>query len=66
MNETKQKKTSHLTKVNKSYFKHLKGAMRTSRECLVVSLAALVHGFFPFLFETTASDAIRKIYKRQN
>lgn len=26
----------------------------------------MIHGVLPFVFETTASDTIRKIYQRQN
>jgi hypothetical protein len=66
MNKIKQKILNHLIDANKSYFEHLKGALKTSRECLLAGLAALLHGFLPFLFKTAASDIVRKVYKRQN
>ncbi|MCX6124287.1 MAG: DUF6356 family protein [Proteobacteria bacterium] len=40
--------------------------MKTSNQCLLAGTAAFIHGLLPFLFETTASDTIRKIYHRQN
>jgi hypothetical protein len=58
--------TEHLSNTNKSYFGHFRGALLTSIECFVAGLAALLHGLLPFILETTASDKIREIYKRQN
>jgi hypothetical protein len=62
----KTKVTSHLEEANKNYFEHLSGAFLTTRQCFAAGTAALIHGIFPFLFETTASDTIRVIYRRQN
>ena len=62
----KKKISAHLNNVNKSYFEHMKGALQTSRDCFLAGFVAFIHGFFPFLFETTASSIVRKTHKRQS
>ena len=66
MGKVKQKILGHLIKAKKGYFEHMAGAVKTSGECFLAGLTALIHGFLPFLFETTASDLVRNMYKRQN
>lgn len=66
MKELREKITSHLIEANKTYFQHMRGAAKTCRQCFLAGTAAMIHGVLPFVFETTASDTIRKIYQRQN
>ena len=66
MKSIKQETKSHLQAAGKTYSQHLKGALKTSGQSLFAGTAAMVHGVLPFLFETTASDTIRKMYRRQN
>jgi hypothetical protein len=61
-----RKARAHLDEAGKSYLQHLRGAARTSRQCFLAGTAALIHGVLPFLFVTTASDAVREMYRRQN
>jgi hypothetical protein len=66
MSKVKQKKSNHLLDANKGYLEHLSGALKTSGECFFAGTTAFLHGFIPFLFKTSASDTVKKIYKRQN
>jgi len=65
MSSLKKRITSHLNEAEKTYFQHLNGAMKTCVECFMAGTAAMIHGFVPFLFETTASRTVKKIYLRQ-
>ena len=56
--------TEHPASVDETYLQHLCFAMTFSLKLFGAGLAALVHAFLPFLFEKTASDAIRKMYAR--
>ena len=53
--------TKHPQSVNETYFEHMRCAMKFHCTLLRLSLAALVHGIFPFLFKTTASSGIKKL-----
>ncbi|MFZ4522003.1 MAG: DUF6356 family protein [Bacteroidales bacterium] len=53
--------TRHPNEVRMSYFEHTRFALMLSRTTLVCSVCSLVHAFFPFLFVTHTSTAIRKM-----
>ena len=53
--------TYHPSKVNETYFQHMKCAFTFFYTLLGLSFAALVHAVFPFLFEFTSSDGIKKL-----
>ena len=53
--------TKHPKKVNETYFEHMCCAFKFHCTLLRLSLCALVHGIFPFWFETTASDGIKEL-----
>ena len=53
--------TKHPKSVNETYFQHMKCAFTFFYTLLGLSLAALVHAVFPFLFEHTGSEGIKKL-----
>ena len=53
--------TKHPKSVDETYFEHMKCAFKFFYTLLGLSLAALVHAVFPFLFVTTASKGIKKL-----
>ena len=53
--------TKHPKSVNETYFEHMKCAFKFFYKLLGLSLAALVHAIFPFLFQTTASNGVKKL-----
>ena len=53
--------TEHPKSVNETYFEHMRCAFKFHCTLLRLSLCALIHGIFPFLCETTASDGIKEL-----
>ena len=53
--------TKHPKDVNETYFEHMCCAFKFHCTLLKLSLAAFVHGIFPFWFEKTASNGIREL-----
>ena len=53
--------TDHPNKVDETYLEHMKCAFIFFYTLLRLSLAALVHSIFPFWFERTASNGIKKL-----
>ena len=53
--------TKHPKEVNETYFEHMCCAMKFHCTLLKLSLCALIHAVFPFLFEQTGGDEIEKI-----
>ena len=53
--------TDHPVKVNETYFEHMLCACKFFIKLQLLSFAALIHSVFPFLFEFTASDGIKKL-----
>ena len=53
--------TKHPNDVNETYFEHMKCAFTFFYTLLGLSIAALVHAIFPFLFQTTASRGVKKL-----
>lgn len=56
--------TKHPASVGETYFGHLGMALSFGVEMILVGLACLVHGIFPFLFEKTGSAAISRLHYR--
>ena len=54
--------TDHPASVNETYYKHMRVAFSFSIRLGFACLAAFIHSIFPFLFKTTASDMIKKLY----
>ena len=53
--------TDHPSKVDETYFEHMQCAFKFFYTLFGLSLAVLVHAIFPFLFEHTASNGIKKL-----
>jgi len=56
--------TDHPESVGESYFEHMAVALSFAGPLLMAGLAALVHAFLPFLFLTTASATVKRLYTR--
>ena len=54
--------TDHPTAVGETYLEHFGVASRYSARLFGAGFCALAHAFFPFLFEKTASNAIKAMY----
>lgn len=63
--ETAEKKSSfftrHLDEIGESYAEHLLFTLKIGSLMFVAAIAIIVHGFMPFIFETTGSDMIAHI-----
>ncbi len=55
---------SHPASVGETYVGHMGFALWFAGKLLLAGGAALTHAFIPFLFERTASDHIRDMYRR--
>jgi hypothetical protein len=55
--------TSHPTEVGESYGRHLVHAGGSGLRLIGAGLACLVHAVLPFLFEHTASNTVRSMYR---
>jgi hypothetical protein len=53
---------AHPEALNESYAQHMGHAMSYSGRLFAASFCAFVHGLFPFLFEKTASNAIKAMH----
>lgn len=56
--------TAHPHSVGESYAEHFRSASGFGLALLGAAIACLLHGVFPFLFERTGSEAIRRLYER--
>ena len=56
--------TAHPTSVNESYLQHMKSALSFSLVFFSGSIIALIHAFFPFLFEKTGSELITRLHQK--
>ena len=52
---------SHLKNINLSWARHLRFATELSLKLFILSLIALAHGLFPFIFTSKVSDAVHKL-----
>lgn len=55
--------TQHPYNVGETYFQHAKFAIHCGIKLLVLGVLAIIHGLFPFLFETTISNEVQKLTK---
>ncbi|HYE50209.1 MAG TPA: DUF6356 family protein [Azospirillaceae bacterium] len=53
----------HPASVGESYGEHMAAAGGFGLRLVLAGLACLVHAVLPFLFERTASDAVRALYR---
>ena len=53
--------TKHPKSVDETYFEHMKCAFKFFVKLQLLSFSALIHSVFPFLFEFTASNGIKKL-----
>ena len=61
MNKIKKLFTEHPHSIGETYFEHLICAAGYGLRMIFSGIAAIIHSFFPFLFETTASDLAKEI-----
>jgi len=55
--------TQHPNQLGETYFQHLKIAMKFSFNCAYASVTLFIHSIFPFLFRTTGSRIITKLFQ---
>lgn len=56
--------TEHPASVDETFMEHMGQAFSFGSEMVTCGFACLMHGLFPFLFEKTGSDAIRRLNYR--
>src|SRR3954447_12816195 len=56
--------TSHPASVGETYGEHMRVALSFAGPLAKAAGAALVHAFLPFLFTTTASLTVKRLYDR--
>lgn len=54
----------HPASVGETYTEHFRMASSFGVPMILAGFACLLHGFFPFLFEKTGSDLVKKLYDR--
>jgi hypothetical protein len=54
----------HPHAVGETYLEHLASACGFGARLILAGLACLLHGIFPFLFQTTGSKAVRELHTR--
>ena len=59
-----KKSKEHLDLVNETYIQHLKVAFNVSSLMIVGGFQAIIHAICPAVFETSASDKIKKLYEK--
>jgi len=52
---------NHLKDINLSWSQHLRFAMGLALKLSLLSLTAVVHGIFPFIFISKVSDEVHKL-----
>jgi len=57
-----KKSKEHLNSVNEKYLQHMGTAFKVGLNMIHGGLMALVHGIIPAIFQTNASDKIKKLY----
>lgn len=56
--------TSHPHQVGESYSEHFMMASSFGVPMVLAGFACILHGIFPFLFEKTGSNLVKKLYGR--
>ena len=54
--------TEHPSNAGESYLEHARFAFHIGVQALSASLMAFTHAIFPFMFETGASERIKKLH----
>lgn len=54
----------HPQSVGESYLQHMATSFSFGATMFATSMAALVHGVFPFLFVKTGSNAVSRLHQR--
>ena len=54
---------NHLYDIQMTWMQHAKFAWSLALKLFLLSLSALVHGLLPFIFTSTTSNGIKKLYK---
>ena len=55
---------AHPRSAGQGYFEHMRFAWSFAATLAVATVAALVHGLFPFVCQTAAGDRVRALYAR--
>lgn len=55
---------AHPRSAGQGYFEHMRFAWSFAATLAVGTVAALLHGLFPFLCQTAAGDRVRMLYAR--
>ena len=56
--------TEHPASVGETYSQHFYSACKFSASMISAGIACFVHGLFPFVFVTTGSSTVRRLYDR--
>lgn len=56
--------TEHPAALGETYPEHMRASLGYAVPLLGAALAAFAHAFCPFLFQTTASRTVRRLYER--
>ena len=56
--------TEHPRSVGESYLEHQRFACTFGARMVVAGLACFIHGFLPFLFQTTGSSTVLSLHER--
>ena len=57
-----KKSKDHLNSVNEKYLQHMATAFKVGLGMIYGGLMAFAHGIVPAIFQTNASDKIKKLY----
>jgi archaellum component FlaG (FlaF/FlaG flagellin family) len=57
---------THLQQKNTTYISHLKNTIQYSYKLNKASIAVLIHGFIPSMFENTASNIVSELNTKMN
>jgi hypothetical protein len=55
---------AHPRSAGQGYFQHMRFAWSFGATLAVATIAAFLHGLFPFMFQTAAGDAVRTLHAR--
>ena len=56
--------TDHPKSVGETYVEHFRTATSFGIPMITAGVACVLHGIFPFMFEKTGSNLVRKLYDR--
>ena len=56
--------TAHPASLGETYPEHMRASLSYAVPLLGAAMAAFVHALFPFLFTTTASGSVKRLYER--